>query len=223
MIYLVGCKHNLQTYNAASKYFPKAQAAFRAFIENAILANNISLVAEELADPFEPDVSRPERGSRSSVAWNLVNDLKRTMVIEHRYCEPSPADKSLRGIGGGFPFIEEPCDRDFKDLIHSDREAHLHDIAHRWPVREKFWIERLGSDLHQQVLFICGALHRCTLGNRLRAIGVETKVIVKLFQYDQGLLRSHVSAAEFAAYKQVRRHGFPPEMGCPCVTPGSIR
>ena len=218
MVHLVGCRHSVQTFNPVSAYFPRAQASFKGFLRDQILRYSISLVAEELAEPHDCDPNRPNRRPLSSVARDLVNELQKTTDVEHRYCEPCPAEKARLGIGRGLPFIDDPCNRDLKRLIRSEREAHLHDIAHRWPIREKFWVEKLSKDLHREVLFVCGALHRCTFRNRLRELDIETNVITRFFDHDQGLLRNHVAADELAAYRQVRRSGFPPESGCSCIT-----
>jgi hypothetical protein len=65
-------------------------------------------------------------------------------------------------LGPGSPF-------EWKALIPSPEVAYRHDIAHRWPVREKFWIDSLRYDLNHNVLFIYGTAHRWTLRGRLEA------------------------------------------------------
>ncbi len=218
MIYLVGCNHDRH-----QRFFPAhglrpGHEAFKAFIKGTVFKYNISLIAEELSDPKEPDLENPNRIPRSSVALHLINELRAIRCIEHRYCEPCSRDKNRLGIGGGFPFIQEPCNRDFSSLIRNKREAHLHDIAHRWPIREKFWIERLVDGLDREVLFICGALHRCTFGSRLHAAGAETRVLDRFFEHEVGLCRSDICKEEFEAYREVRLHRFQTEDECPCIS-----
>jgi hypothetical protein len=212
MIYLVGCEHSLQTFSSNSGYFPKAQRSFELYLLSAIRSNRVDLVAEEL------DLEFPKRKSRQSVALKLVSELKSVMKIDHRYCDPCPSRREQLGIGKGLPEIDDPFDPALKNLIRTKHEAHLHDIAHRWPIREKFWIESLGKDIHRNIIFICGALHLCTFGERLRASGVATKVIKRFFKHDTRSLKSAVFADEIRAYKHVHRLGFLPEIGCPCIS-----
>jgi hypothetical protein len=213
MIYLAGCRHEpYQTFKPASNYFPLAQRRFESFLRNAIEANEIDLVAEEL------DCEYSEQKKRQSVALNLVIELKRARTIDHRYCGPTPSKRNDLGIGRGLPFIDDPVDPELSKVIQTAREAHLHDIGHRWPIRENFWIERLGNDLHCDVLFICGALHVCTFASRLRAKQIPVKVLERFFERPKGWLLSEGNAIEFAACKDVLRSGFPPDKGCFCVS-----
>jgi hypothetical protein len=213
MIYLVGCRHKpYQTFNPASSYFPKARNRFKSFLRSAIEVNEIDLVAEELDCEFF------EREKRQSVALNLANELRNTRDIEHRYCDPTPSKRCEIGIGRGLP-IDDPVDPELSKLIKTKREAHLHDIAHRWPVREEYWIRKLAGDLQRNVLFICGALHVCTFGSRLRTKQVPVTVLQRFFERPKGWLVSDDNAIEFAACKDVLRNGFPPEKGCFCLSP----
>ena len=212
MIYLVGCDHiRHQTFNPKLGDLLSGQADFKSFLWNAIQDRAVDLVAEEL------DCEYPQRTGRESVALSLVNELKITRAIEHQYCDPCPSKRAELGIGTGLPELDDPFDPTLKQLIRTKQEAHLHEIAHRWPIREKFWIESLGGDIHREVIFICGALHRITFGERLRARGARTTVLSKFFRCKAGLLKSNICEHEFGAYRHFRRHGFPPENGCPCV------
>jgi hypothetical protein len=187
-----------------------AQSRFESFLRNAIEINEIELVAEEL------DCEFPEREKRQSVALRLVNELRNTKNIEHRYCDPTPSKRRELGIGRGLP-IDDPVDPELSKLIQTRREAHLHDIGHRWPVREEYWIKKLEDDLYRNVLFICGALHVCTFGSRLRTKQIPVTVLKWFFERPKGWLASEDNAIEFAACKDVLRHGFPPDKGCFCI------
>ena len=210
MIYLIGCRH-IQNQT----FFPRngllsGQRNFKAFISGVIRKYKISLVAEELdSDYFE-------RTKRRSVALDLANELS---GIEHRFCDPCPLERTVLGIDRGLPIIDDPFDPALSELIQNEKDAHMHDIGHRWPVREDFWIKQLGGDLHRDVLFICGALHVCTFGSRLRARETETRVIRRFFERPRYWLKSKSNAIEFAALKEVLRDGGPPQITCPCVGP----
>jgi hypothetical protein len=71
----------------------------------------------------------------------------------------------------------------------------------------------LGGDLSHDVLFVCGDAHRWTFRRRLEAKHIDVRVIAKRVGAAQ------LSRSYFAAYREVRRIGFPPAAGCFCVSP----
>ena len=55
--------------------------------------------------------------------------------------------------------------------------------------------------------------HRETFKRRLKGMGIYVRVIAK------GLGAAPLSSVQFSAYREVRRRGFPPEVGCFCSSP----
>ena len=156
MIFLIGCDHRAaQTYAEGSGLDDpenNTQKEFKELLIKIIRTFYPELVAEE----YDPDILKLQR--RRSVAFEVASDLN----ICHRFCEPSPSDRCKRGIGDDLPFFGPCVPGDWYDRIANKQESFRHDVAHRWPIREEFWIEQLGEDIHKSILFLCGAGHRET-------------------------------------------------------------
>jgi hypothetical protein len=131
--------------------------------------------------------------------------------IKHVFAEPPSAEKHKRGIGLELPFSDlcpgvvalSPPDG-FQGL--SNYEWHKHDIAHRFPIREDYWITQIGDEIHKSVLFICGALHICTFKERLERKDIRVDVIAD----SVGCLPMYKNSDAYKALQDVRKNGFPP-------------
>ncbi len=192
------------------------QRQFAGMVLNTIETYCPALIAEEEHSYYL------KHYQRRSVALDVLTNLKRLgwqKSIEHRFCDPCPTERLRLGIGEDLPYVgSSPCtDLELIQLIQTPREAHLHEIGHRWPVREDFWIEQIGSDLYEEVIFICGALHRITFKQKLETRGVKVAIVAKRVGHSRGTVASELPSVEFSAYKEVVRNGFPPKIGCPCV------
>ena len=143
--------------------------------------------------------------------------------LEHVFAEPPSPEKYKRGIGLELPFsyidpnvvaLSPPCG--YQDL--SDYEWHRHDVGHRFPIREDYWITQLGDDIDKSVLFICGALHVCTFKERLEKSGRKVGIIAESI----GCLPTFKDSDAYKALQDVHENGFPPvtlgaEPRCFCV------
>jgi hypothetical protein len=207
VIYLIGCDHKrAQTYPEGTDLRDprnQTQREFRELLIKTIRTYNPELVAEE----YDPHILKLQQ--LRSVALEVAAELH----ICHRFCEPSPSDRRERGISDDLPFFGPSVPGDWFNRITTAQESFRHDVAHRWPIREEFWIERLGDDIHKNVLFLCGAGHRETFRRRLGSRGIEVRIIEKRFA------TSKMQKSDFEVYKDVRRNGFSPEMGCFCAIP----
>lgn len=207
MIYLIGCDHqNAQTYRtgaAITQHEGQGQADLKDIILAAVARYQLALIAEE----SNADILR--RSQRQSVVY----DAARIGGIAHRFCDPTPDERDVLSIEEDLPFCGPCPPREWEAQITSVRIAYRHDIAHRWPVRECFWIDRLGDEIKQNVLFVCGDAHRWTFRRRLEARNIKVKLIAKRVGA-KTLLQDY-----FEAYREVRRKGFPPRRGCFCVSP----
>jgi hypothetical protein len=207
MVYLIGCDHkNAQTYrNDSSLTAPEnhRQAELKEIILAAIVRYQLDLIAEEA----NADILRNTQ--RQSVVYEAACESG----IAHRFCEPTWDEKNELSIEEDLPFFGPCPPSEWEACIPSLNVSRRHDIAHRWPVREEFWINRLGDKLHQNVLFICGDAHRWTFRRRLEARGVRVRLIAKRVGA-QALPQDY-----FEAYREVRQKGFPPPTGCFCISP----
>lgn len=209
MLYLIGCHHQkAQTYRQCrSLTDPKGPGHLELseLIRDAVARYHPVLIGEEASAEL----------LRNSGSCSIAYDTAHEIGIPHRFCDPTFDQRRELSIDDDLPF-QGPCHPiEWETLVPSLDAATRHDIAHRWPVREEFWIDTLGNDLNHDVLFISGAAHRWTFRRRLEAKGIKVKVIAK-----------RVGARPlpldfFAAYREVRRVGFAPTTGCFCVSPKS--
>jgi hypothetical protein len=210
VVYLIGCDHRkAQTYRNNSELADpenSTQFEFKAIVANAIRKHHPLLVAEEM----HMDILKATQ--RRSVAAEAAVEAG----VPHRCCDPNWDEREALGIEDDLPFLGPSVPSEWVRKIGTEREAMLHDIAHRWAVREKFWIKQLGEDINRPLLFICGDGHRWTLRRRVEALGIAVAVIGKK------LGAAPMSPEYFDAYRQVRYYGFPPETGCFCVGGSSI-
>lgn len=207
MLYLIGCDHNrAQIYRngtSLSDSENRGHAELKELIRAAVARYQPVQIGEEAS----LDVLRSaQRGS-------VVYDAARELGIKHRFCDPTWDERIELSIGEELPCFGSGHPSECVALVPSEDAAYRHDIAHRWPVREEFWINRLGDELKSDVLFICGDAHRWTFRRRLEGKGVEVRLIKKRVG------AKPLSRSFFAAYRDVRRVGFAPSTGCFCVRP----
>ena len=200
-IYLIGCDHHAeQTYRILKPPDAKHRE-FRRVLRKAVQDHNPDLIAEE----YHPDFLRSSR--RQSIALEVASDVR----ICHPFCDLSQDERNERGIGPDFPWSWIPSDQSlFRQPNHLGRISnyvwHKHDIAHRFPIREDFWISQLQNDVDRTVIFICGAMHVPTFKERLEGKNIKTIVIAEFLGFDPSLTNTE----EFNASEDVRKNDFPP-------------
>jgi hypothetical protein len=206
LVYLICCDHEYaQTYPASSDLNDpqnKIQREFKQFILDSIQAHQPLVIAEEMS------AERLQTRNRKSVVAEAANETS----THHIYADPNPVQRQSLGIVEDLPFFGPSAPLEWQDHITTEEEAFLHDLAHRCPRREEFWIREIQSFLNQPLLFVCGDSHRWTFRRRLEARGIQVRVIGKRFGATP-LRKDH-----FRAYKRVRRNRFPTSE-CFCVSP----
>lgn len=207
MVYLIGCDHrNAQTYRNGSS-LTDAENSEQAELKKLILAAAACYKPELIAEEANTTILRSMQ--RQSVVYEAACESG----IAHRFCEPTWDEKSELLIEEPLPFLGPCPPSEWETQIPSVEVAYRHDIAHRWPVREEFWIDTLGDGLTHDVLFICGDAHRWTFRRRLEAKGIKVRLLAKRVGAQA------LSQIYFEAYREVRRKGFAPLTGCFCVSP----
>jgi hypothetical protein len=213
VIYLIGCDHcKAQTYAEGSGLDDpqnKTQREFRRMLIKAIGDYDPDLIAEE----HHPDLLKT-KGERS-VALEVASEYR----ICHRFCDPSQSERLKLGIGNALPHIDPAASSDWYKRIGTEYDAHRHDIAHRWPIREGFWISQLRDDIYKTVVFICGTLHTYTFKERLESSGVKSQVI----KDSVGCVPTLGDSDAYKALQDVRVNDFPPvtdrsDSRCFCIS-----
>jgi hypothetical protein len=207
VVYLMGCDHQTaQTYPIATSLVSSENATrfqFKILILDLLKKHAITAVAEENSAELL------RRSGRRSVPFEAAQQANAC----HIYCDPTPDEREKLHIEEDLPFFGPSAPAEWQTRIRSVDESYLHDIAHRWPIREDFWLDQLTEHLQEAVLFVCGDAHRCTFRRRLEKRGIEVKIVAKRYG------AAPLSKRYFTAYKRVRRDGFPPKNGCFCVSP----
>jgi hypothetical protein len=213
-VYLIGCEHDCEQTYLISKGSNEKHREFERVLREAIENHNPDLIAEE----YHPELLKSKR--RQSIALEVASEMR----ICHRFCDLSEAEKWARGIGPDFPWSWIPSHQilfqqpNCLGLI-SDCEWHKHNVAHRFPIREEFWIAQLRDDVYKTVIFICGAMHVPTFKERLEGRNIKVRVIRDFVAFDPGV----TNRVEFGAREDVRKNGFPPvliggDLECFCTT-----
>ena len=207
MVYLIGCDHRkAQNYrNGSALTDPEnhGQVELKKLILSVVTRHQVCLIAEE----SNADVLH--RSQSQSVVYEAACEAG----VEHRFCDPTPEERDELSIETELPFYGPCSPFEWEVRIPSVDITYRHEIAHRWPIREEFWIHSLGDDIHQNLLFICGDAHRWTFRRRLEAKGIKVELIAKRVGAER------LDQDFFNAYREVRRNGFPPSAGCFCVSP----
>lgn len=181
MIYLIGIDHLLQ-YNGPVP--PELLEEFKEYLVAMIKKLNITLIAEEFNEEFLYDVFNATEGTAEKAA--------EASGISHLYCDPDASEREALGI---------PYYADVMDMVkerHSVREKFIMDRGLReeveretalevkkfWPVRERFWLNKLKRRLDENILFLCGHEHVSGFSALLSEEGIPAAVIENFWRGD---------------------------------------
>ena len=164
LVALIGLNHDAQARPVGTG-FTAAQGEFLSSLRRAVSQVRPALIAEE--------DSRWALRTRRRIS--IAEQVARRSRIEHRFCDPDEQERQAIGYKGG--------DRLELDLwMHNaeglpDDEVFLRaraiEIGRYFPIRERFWLSRLG-DLHgARIVFICGDAHVDGFGALLRRKGAK--------------------------------------------------
>ena len=212
-VYLIGCDHlKEQTYRLSTGPDHK-HSEFRKVLREAVGNHIPDLIAEE----YHPALLQSQK--RQSIALEVASEMR----ICHRFCDLSQDERNERGIGVQIPPTQTgPGTIRLRLPIGigpiSEIQWYKHNIAHRFPIREDFWIAQFRNGIHAAVIFVCGSMHVETLKERLKRLHIKAVVIADFVGFDPRL----TNAEEFRAREEVRVHGFSPiatgpESKCFCI------
>ncbi len=135
MIYLLGTDHQLQhdRNNAMTHDFTN-------YLESEAIKISAVLIAEEWFD---------EMSKRNGVLTTTVQDVATRLHINHRHCDPDPAERKRIGY-------------------YSIADNHL---------REEYWFLKIKDRADQAVLFVCGCDHLSTFPSVLAKNNVQSQIL----------------------------------------------
>jgi len=143
MLYLIGVNHVLQhesTQHNLSKIVRDKRASFKAHVLEVIKKFGISVLAEEFSEQAK------KKPLMESVGETTLEHIARHKRIEHRFCDPTVAERKEN------------------EIEQSDSEK-----------REQFWLSRIQDYKNKNVLFVCGDDHFQSFGEKLTAAGFDVK------------------------------------------------
>jgi hypothetical protein len=181
MIYITGIDHLVQ-YNGPVP--PELLEEFKEYIAAKIKELNITLIAEEFNEEFLHDVFNAAEGTAETAAAESGTS--------HLYCDPDAAEREALGIAYYADVMDMVKER------HGISEKFIMDMELRrvveqetalevkkfWPVRERFWLNKLKGRLDENILFLCGHEHVRGFSELLRGEGVSAAVIEEFWRGD---------------------------------------
>jgi len=156
MVYIVGIDHLVQYNGPIPEHLLDE---FKEFISVKIIEYNISVIAEEFNEEFLYDVL----GATEATAYVLAEKYG----IEHIYCDPDQNEREEMGI----PYYAEIRDEVrkrfnvneniiFDNVLRKKLDSETaSEVKKYWPLREKFWFDRIREKLSENIIFLCGHEH----------------------------------------------------------------
>jgi hypothetical protein len=170
MVHIIGLNHRAQARTIGGE-FDEEQKIFRDCLLTAVEQIQPILIAEE--DSEEALAVR----RRVSIAKSVAVEKG----IEHRFCDPTTAERQAIGYRDGQMLECQLFMADRQGLSNDEifLKARAVEIGKYFPMRERFWLERLGECREADVIFVCGDLHIESFGNILDAENIPYSVVAR--------------------------------------------
>jgi hypothetical protein len=168
MLHVIGLAHRAQAQKREAQ-LTEAQKAFVDCLRRTIENVRPAFIAEE--DSEEALADRHE----ISIAKEIAGEKR----IEHRFCDPTREQRRAIGYVDGQTLEIEIFMQDKRGLAREEirNKARAIEIGRFFPIRERFWLERLNGCRDRHAVFICGDGHIDTFGRLLDSDGVPYKVV----------------------------------------------
>lgn len=188
MLHIIGVAHRAQSRKPDAEK-TAAQKAFEGCLQRTITEVHPAFVAEEDNEEFLRD-----RGE-VSISKDVVGDR-----IEHRFCEP---DKKQRSAIGSKNFSEIALELAMTERLPNDElgiKARAIEIARYFPIRERFWLDRLSGCDEADGILCCGDVHVESFLSLL----AEKRIAYSVVQ--RGIGRNEKDQPYYEALKYLREH-----------------
>ena len=171
MLSLIGVDHRVQAKPKGSE-LSEEQRRFSHCLTTAIKGIKPVLVAEEYSEEALRMCAKRTGIEHESVTRLLSQSLE----VEHRFCDPeADARREMEYVEGWQIAIGlDPTGLSNQEL--NDKGLAL-EIAEQWPKRERFWLDRIGLQEKENVVFVVGQGHIDTFRNLLGENGIESEVL----------------------------------------------
>jgi hypothetical protein len=168
MLYIIGLNHCAQARKPGIAP-TEAQQAFADCLRRTTAKVRPSLIAEE-----DSEEALAERGKIS-----IAKEIAEETGVEHRFCDPTREERKAIGCVDGQTLEREMLLHDDPNLSFEETrvKARAIEISRNSPIRERFWLGRLGECCNDDVVFVCGDDHTDSFGKLLKSKGVPCRVV----------------------------------------------
>jgi len=167
MIFLIGTRHTIQTeWNAPGPNLAAKFERFKTFLNDTVQSKMVAAIAEETNFEIE------SRTSKKSLARLIAEGMQPPLF--YAPCEANSEERKALGIPTDEEIIER-CQRE--STGYTLEQCRDSELLKYFPLREKFWIERLRQVTVSPILFLCGPNHIRTLSCRLTENGIPNKIL----------------------------------------------
>jgi hypothetical protein len=197
MIHLIGVDHFKAQRKKRGLELTDIQGQYQTIVESAIRSLHPDLLAEE---------DHPSYLSEDG-AESILQPIADSHGIGHLFVEADRATQRKLGY--------KTVDM-IKELLiargdHSATAASAHKIAHQFPIRERFWLEKLGETAQKNVVLVFGDLHLTTFTNLLAAEGIPCGILAERLGVDTA------NDPEYQALKYAQDRNMFGETNCFCL------
>lgn len=168
MLYLIGIAHRAQARKPDGALTDEQQT-FAACLRRTIEESHPAFIGEEDNEQFL--LKRAEISISKEIAEENDN-------IEHRFCDPNTEERLLIGYEN-FMSISLQLWMDEPELCNDELtcKARAIEISRYFPIRERFWLERLKGCGDVNAVFVCGDIHIESFGAFLESEGIPYAVV----------------------------------------------
>ncbi len=150
MLHIISVAHRVQAKSPDTQE-TEVQRSFAQFLRNKIRIIRPAFIAEEDCEEF----------LRERHEISIAKQVAGEFDIEHRFCDPNRAERFAIGYKDQYTLEQET-------LIYAERglsreeglnKARAILIGRYFPIRERFWLERLSDCRDRAAIFVCGDGH----------------------------------------------------------------
>jgi hypothetical protein len=169
MLSIIGVAHRAQARKRNSE-LTDAQRAFAFCLRRLLEQVKSKFIAEEHSTE-----ALTELGEIS-----IVKEIADEQGIEHRFCDPTRAERLAIGYKDGQSLQLSWFMGGEENELSPDElrlKAHATEIARYFPIRERFWLERLNGSRDSDAIFICGDGHIESFGKLLEGSRIPYRIV----------------------------------------------
>jgi AbiU2 len=164
MIYIIGIHHEIQ-------YWDGSDSPFLISLRNWCSMLNLSIIAEELN---EEAIARQETFRKQSLV-SVAQKAASILNLEHRFCDPNTSQRADLKI-----LTKSEVRKNLGLRVGQDEDlVEKEEMRLYWPLREKFWLNRIRDKSEEGILFICGVSHVTRFLSLLEANGMKSVILHK--------------------------------------------